>query len=89
MTDVSSAKRKLNPSRLQDQMFAYTVTNQIVNTFTEIGLPYIIRFVDSVRNGKSKKGGRSRSGSGGKKKRVVFKDEVVKQQQSEKSGEGE
>ena len=86
MTDVSSAKRKLNPSRLQDQMFAYTVTNQIVNTFTEIGLPYIIRFVDFLRNGKSKKGGRSRSGSGGKKKRVVFEDEVVKQQQSEKSG---
>jgi len=80
MTDVSSARGKLNPSRLQDQMFAYTVTNQIVNTFTEIGLPYIVRFIDSIRNGKSKRG-HSRNGSGGKKKRVVFEDEVAKQQQ--------
>jgi anoctamin-10 len=86
MTDVSTARRKLNPSRLQDQMFAYTVTNQIIGTFTEIGLPYILRFVDSLRNSKSKKT-HSRTGSLGKKKRVVFEDEVAKQQ-SEKNGAG-
>jgi anoctamin-10 len=77
MADVSSARRKLNPSRLRDQMFAYTVTNQIVGTFKEIGLPYIVRFVDSIRNGKHNKG-HSRNASG-KKKRVVFEDEVVRQ----------
>ena len=56
MTDVSIARKKLNPSRLQDQMFAYTVTNQVINTFLEIGLPYVLRFVDSIRNGSNRKG---------------------------------
>jgi hypothetical protein len=70
-------------------MFAYTVTNQIINTFTEIGLPYILRFVGSVRNGKG-----GRKPGGGKMKRVVFEDEVVGRQQQEggspeKGGEGE
>lgn len=85
MTDVSGAKKKLNPSRLQDQMFAYTVTNQIINTFTEVGLPYILRFIDSIRNGSGKKGHRSGNSISGKKKRVVFQDEVG-QQSPEKSG---
>ena len=43
---------KLVPSRLQNQMFAYTVTNQIINTFLEIGLPFITRGVSNVRSGK-------------------------------------
>lgn len=43
---------KLNASRLQNQMFAYTVTNQAINTFLEVGLPYVMRGVDSVRRGK-------------------------------------
>ncbi|KAF8662796.1 hypothetical protein AX16_001080 [Volvariella volvacea WC 439] len=43
--DRSNARRKLNPSRLKDQMFAYTVTNQIVNTFVEVGLPFVMRDV--------------------------------------------
>lgn len=78
VTDVSRARRKLNPSRLQDQMFAYTVTAQIINTVTEIGLPYVLRFVDSFRNVKSRKG----HGSGGKMKRVVFEDDAAKQQRT-------
>ncbi|KAF8994055.1 calcium-activated chloride channel-domain-containing protein [Cyathus striatus] len=57
-------RTKLNPRRLRDQMFAYTVTNQAVNTFMEIGLPYVMRFVQK----------KSSSSSNGKKK-VVFEDE--------------
>lgn len=82
MTDISSARSKLNPSRLQEQMFAYTVTNQILNTFTVVGLPYVMRFVDSILTGKFRKG-HSRSASGGKKKRVVFEDEAAKQRQQQ------
>ena len=36
---------KLDSSRLQNQMFAYTVTNQIINTFLEIGLPYVLKAI--------------------------------------------
>lgn len=74
--DISRARKKLNPSRLRDQMFAYTVTNQMVNTFVEVGLPYITRFVSSARNGK----GTPKPGSpeGEPKKRVVFADEKEK-----------
>ncbi|KAK7031753.1 calcium-activated chloride channel-domain-containing protein [Favolaschia claudopus] len=43
----------LNAGRLRDQMIAYTVTDQIMNAFTEIGLPYITRGVDSFRWRKS------------------------------------
>jgi hypothetical protein len=64
--DLGSAKRKLNPLRLRDQMFAYTVTNQIINTFLEVGLPFVLRFVFSSKG----------SSGSGKKKRVVFEDEV-------------
>ncbi|KII87096.1 hypothetical protein PLICRDRAFT_176887 [Plicaturopsis crispa FD-325 SS-3] len=58
---------ELNAGRLQQQMFAYTVTNQAVNTFVEIGLPYILRFVESLRSGKLKRTE--------KKKRVAFEGE--------------
>ncbi|KAL4252126.1 DUF590-domain-containing protein [Abortiporus biennis] len=79
-TDGSSARGKLNPSRLQDQMFAFTVTNQVVNTFLEIGLPFILRAVESVRSGRglsmaAPAAGASNSGNG-KKKRVMFEDEA-------------
>lgn len=74
---VPRVRPKLNPSRLQNQMFAYTVTNQVIDQFFEIGLPYILRGISSVRNGG--KIPTSISGSphinGGKKKRVVFEDE--------------
>ncbi|KAJ8694723.1 hypothetical protein PTI98_007374 [Pleurotus ostreatus] len=55
-TDVMGARKKLNPGRLRDQMFAFTVTNQVVNTFTEIGLPFILRFIgDKLASSKSSK----------------------------------
>ncbi|CAK5277953.1 unnamed protein product [Mycena citricolor] len=75
--DTSSVGQKLNARRLRDQMFAYTVTNQVVNTFMEIGLPFVLRGVQSFRkngNGKTDKG----------KKRVVFEDEQEKGGQEER-----
>lgn len=50
--DVDRAREKLHPARLRDQMFAYTVTNQIVNTFNEVALPFVMRFVTTLWNGK-------------------------------------
>ncbi|KAH7916667.1 calcium-activated chloride channel-domain-containing protein [Hygrophoropsis aurantiaca] len=75
--DTTNARRKLNPSRLQEQMFAFTVTNQAVDTFMEIGLPFILRAVESFRNGK---GFRNGNGKGhGKKKRVAFEGDAASQ----------
>ncbi|KAI1793434.1 calcium-activated chloride channel-domain-containing protein [Ganoderma leucocontextum] len=79
--DSVSARSKLNPKRLQDQMFAFTVTNQVVNTFLEIGLPFVLRAVNSVRSGKGLSfatpaaGPTNGNGNGGKKKRVMFEDQ--------------
>uniref|UniRef100_A0A0W0GAX1 Putative IST2-Plasma membrane protein n=1 Tax=Moniliophthora roreri TaxID=221103 RepID=A0A0W0GAX1_MONRR len=46
-SDISMENR-LNPSLLKDQMFAYTVTNQIVDNFEEIGMPFITRRFNSL-----------------------------------------
>ncbi|KAK7687670.1 hypothetical protein QCA50_008885 [Cerrena zonata] len=76
-TDGMNARSKLNPSRLQDQMFAFTVTNQVVNTFLEIGLPFVLRAVDSFRNGRGLSFSAPTSiTSSAKKKRVMFEDEA-------------
>jgi len=76
-SDRSNARRKLNSSRLQEQMFAFTVTNQVVDTFMEIGLPYILRAVESFRAGKGFRNGNAKGP--GRKKRVAFDDEPVGQ----------
>lgn len=86
--DTANVRAKLNASRLRDQMFAYTVTNQIVGTFLEVGLPFILRWVENFR---SKKDSQSKNVSpppsmvssiasdigspSTPKKRVVFEDE--------------
>jgi len=78
--DVMSARKKLSPTRLQDQMFASTVTNQVVNAFLEIGLPYVLRAVASLRQGKglNLSGHASSQSIDGKKngKRVSFEDQA-------------
>lgn len=43
--DVKKATTRLDTSRLQRQMFAFTVTAQIGNAFQEIGMPFIVRAV--------------------------------------------
>lgn len=70
--DNGNARSKLNPTRLQDQMYAITVINQVVNTFLEIGLPYVMRAVDSYRAGKGLT--LAENAAGAKKKRVQFED---------------
>lgn len=93
--DSLNARTKLNPKRLQDQMFAFTVTNQVVNTFLEIGLPFVLRAVASVRSGKGLSlaapaaGANSGNGSGGKKKRVMFEDQPAGSEAERLAIEGE
>ena len=65
--DIGSVTTSINTTRLQSQMYAYTVTNQIIGTFLEVGLPYIMRFLGRVQGG----GGNGKA----KGKRVDFKDE--------------
>lgn len=67
--ELIDAKAKLNSSRLQNQMYAYTVTNQIIGAFLEVGLPFVMRGVAALRKGKAKNGG-------AKGKRVGFEDDV-------------
>ena len=82
--DTTNVRGKLNPSRLREQMFAYAVTNQVVNSFLEIGLPFILRWAADFMNKKSQNP-HTPSGPPDSKgdlsavdpprKRVVFEDE--------------
>ena len=80
--DRTNALAKLDAGRLTDQMFAYTVTGQVTDTFTEIGLPFLLRWFDAFRKGKMTMKGLVSFGNGGDntgtKKRVVFEDEKEK-----------
>src|SRR5690606_4821260 len=69
--DTMNARNKLNPARLRDQMFAFTVTNQIINTFTEVGLRFVLRGVNTCLNKAKPSNGNGDS----LKKKVVFEDE--------------
>lgn len=86
--NTANVRTKLNPGRLRDQMFAYTVTNQVIGTFLEVGLPFILRWVGGFRKAKARpkpitngsSNGSSASSDAGSsngtlKKRVVFEDE--------------
>ncbi|WRT63222.1 uncharacterized protein IL334_000125 [Kwoniella shivajii] len=46
-------QKSIKAGRLKGQLFAYTVTNQVINAFLELGLPYIMRFVDDWRAGRT------------------------------------
>ncbi|KAJ3566882.1 hypothetical protein NP233_g6723 [Leucocoprinus birnbaumii] len=77
--DVNSIREKLNPARLRDQMFAYTVTNQIVNTFNEVGLPFVTRFATTLWNGKHL----HKSGTHGGETKQRSSDEQEKEEDGE------
>ncbi|KAG8220382.1 calcium-activated chloride channel-domain-containing protein, partial [Butyriboletus roseoflavus] len=75
--DTTRARLNLNPSRLQEQMFAFSVTTQVMDNIQDIFLPFVMRAIGSFRAGK---GFRNGSGKGiGKKKRVAFDDEPAGQ----------
>ncbi|KAG9309734.1 calcium-activated chloride channel-domain-containing protein [Chiua virens] len=75
--DTARARLKLNPSRLQEQMFAFSVTNPILDNVQDVVLPFLMRAIGSFRAGK---GFRNGGGKGiGKKKRVAFDDEPAGQ----------
>jgi hypothetical protein len=89
--NTPNARQKLNPSRLQEQMFAYTVTNQVTGTFFEVGMPFILRALESFwgrARGRGLKPKRSSGVIGGKKKRVVFEDELRSMRVASGSGSG-
>lgn len=73
--DIGTIDTKLNPGRLRDQMFAFTVTNQIVDTFLEIGLPFILRRISRKSSKNPNKANNSNKSTAEDKKRVVFEDE--------------
>jgi hypothetical protein len=75
VSDMGTARAKLNRSRLQSQMFAYTVTNQATNFFLEVGLPFLTRAFASVRSGKRRLSLSGASAGNPKKKRVGFEDD--------------
>jgi len=67
-------KLVLNPARLKDQMFAFTVTQQAVGTFLEIGMPFVMRLVAKWRGGATNTTSENKvNGKGGRK--VQFEDE--------------
>ncbi|KAF8267790.1 DUF590-domain-containing protein [Lactarius quietus] len=76
VSDQNAARAKLDRSRLEDQMFAYTVTNQATDFFTEVGLPFLTRAFTLARSGKYRSS-LFGIGIGGtpKKKRVGFEDD--------------
>ena len=66
--DIGNITTSINTTRLQSQMYAYTVTNQIVGTFLEVGLPYIMQFLGRVRGGATSGNGKAKG------KRVDFQE---------------
>lgn len=74
-SDMGAARAALDRSRLQNQMFAYTVTNQVTNLFMEVGLPFLTRAYASVRSGKRRLSLSGGSAGNSKKKRVGFEDD--------------
>jgi anoctamin-10 len=67
--DIGNITTSIDTTRLQNQMYAYTVTNQIIGTFLEIGLPYVMRFIGRVQGGAASGNGKAKG------KRVDFQDE--------------
>lgn len=81
-------QHSIKAGRLKGQMYAYTVTNQAIGAFLELGLPYILRFIDEWRSGKatlkdlSKRGGEEKrpiDGQSDAEVEKLFLDKVEKE----------
>ncbi|KAK4684084.1 anoctamin-10, partial [Tremellales sp. Uapishka_1] len=46
-------QRGIKAGRLKGQLFAYTVTNQVINAILELAMPFVKRFVSDWRAGKT------------------------------------
>jgi anoctamin-10 len=75
LSDKRAASAKVDRTRLETQMFASMVTNQAIEFFSEVGLPYLMRAFASVRLGKRRPSLSGSSPGNSKKKRVGFEDE--------------
>ncbi|ESK85554.1 hypothetical protein Moror_10042 [Moniliophthora roreri MCA 2997] len=84
-----SKEHKLDSARLRNQMFAYTVTNQIVNTFQEVGLPFILRKISAITSKKSHSSSIDSPSDGNSTtsstKKVSFEDERPSSSPAEKA----
>ncbi|KAJ7753904.1 calcium-activated chloride channel-domain-containing protein [Mycena maculata] len=69
--------QKLDSARLTDQLIAYTVMDQVVDTFNEIGLPYILRAFHSFRT-------RWRSTGTGHREKVKKRMSVFEEKEEQK-----
>ena len=58
----------LKGDRLKNQVFAYTVTNQVVNLVLEVVVPFVMKYVTGFKSGRM-------NVIGSKKKRVEWEDE--------------
>lgn len=65
--------QSMKGERLRNQVFAYTVTNQIINFVLEVIVPWVTESVNKVK---------SKGKLGGKKKRVEWEDEASASQMS-------
>ena len=68
--DLFKASTKLNGTRLQTQMFAFLVTAQLANAFQELGMPYVIRWLQS-RISPPTKAGRSGDRSASQEEKLL------------------
>lgn len=50
---ITAEKHAINGGRLKSQLFTYTVTNQVSGAFLELGMPFIMRFIQDWRAGKT------------------------------------
>lgn len=51
--DPDHARMKLDPGKLRDQMFAFTVTGQVTNTLEVMALPFILRKISAFRKSRA------------------------------------
>lgn len=77
---ISAEKHAINGGRLKSQLFTYTVTNQVSGAFLELGMPFIMRFIQDWRAGKTtiKEALKKTNGQGGSEMVPTTEEEIEK-----------